>query len=302
MDLHSTDKNSGNVSKESINSEKNENDGEYVDGVSFDSEDNGLPAANASISSVSNSNTKMSPLDNSKNPISENVPKEYTCNTKKSVSDREIINKVVLDSSSTELVPTDASSDSVKNCDTKLHQTTSGSLQNKENLNTDTASHGFEVLREEPDVTDGHCESLASGKSGVNLYESSGEVEIRKRKRNTSKSTCTYPEVSHIKDVGECGSEKVSKKAKDFSLFHYLKVEVTRGYLFEEQGEKYIEQREKVYTFMKTPRELEKLMWFGFLLCLDCFLFVFTYLPVRLVSALFQLFGNIVCLRFLKNG
>ncbi len=35
-------------------------------------------------------------------------------------------------------------------------------------------------------------------------------------------------------------------------------MEVTRGYLFEEQEEKYLDQREKVYTFMKTPRELEK--------------------------------------------
>ena len=44
----------------------------------------------------------------------------------------------------------------------------------------------------------------------------------------------------------------------EFSLFNYLKAEVTRGYLFEEQGGKYIEQREKMYTFMKTPREVEK--------------------------------------------
>ena len=35
-------------------------------------------------------------------------------------------------------------------------------------------------------------------------------------------------------------------------------MEVTRGYLFEEQEEKYQDQLKKVYTFMKTPRELEK--------------------------------------------
>ena len=38
-------------------------------------------------------------------------------------------------------------------------------------------------------------------------------------------------------------------------------MEVTRSYLFEEQGEKYTEQMEKVYTFMKTPRELEKVIF-----------------------------------------
>lgn len=46
----------------------------------------------------------------------------------------------------------------------------------------------------------------------------------------------------------------------DFSLLNYLKVEVTKGSLLDEQGEKYIDQREKVYTFMKTPRELEKVL------------------------------------------
>ena len=44
-----------------------------------------------------------------------------------------------------------------------------------------------------------------------------------------------------------------------------------------------------------------QLMWFGFLLCLDCFLFVFTYLPVRLLLALLRFLGNIICFRFLKN-
>ncbi|XP_028391533.1 transmembrane anterior posterior transformation protein 1 homolog [Dendronephthya gigantea] len=110
-----------------------------------------------------------------------------------------------------------------------------------------------------------------------------------------------------ITDVGDHEVIDSSKylpqnSRKDFSLFHYLRVEMTRGYLFEEQEEKYIDQREKVYTFMKTPRELEKLMWFGFLLCLDCFLFVFTYLPVRVLLAVLKLLGNVICLKFLRRG
>ncbi|XP_046851504.1 transmembrane anterior posterior transformation protein 1 homolog [Xenia sp. Carnegie-2017] len=88
---------------------------------------------------------------------------------------------------------------------------------------------------------------------------------------------------------------------KDFSLFRYLKMEMTRGHLFEEREGRYLEQREKVYTFMKTPRELEKLMWFGFLLCLDCFLFVFTYLPIRVLGAVLQLLAGIVSLKFLRT-
>jgi hypothetical protein len=40
-----------------------------------------------------------------------------------------------------------------------------------------------------------------------------------------------------------------------------------------------------MYTFMKIPRELEKFMSYGFFHCVDSFLFVFTFLPVRFLLA-----------------
>ena len=40
-----------------------------------------------------------------------------------------------------------------------------------------------------------------------------------------------------------------------------------------------------MYTFMKIPRELEKFMSYGFFHCVDSFLFVFTFLPVRFALA-----------------
>ena len=36
-------------------------------------------------------------------------------------------------------------------------------------------------------------------------------------------------------------------------------------------------------------------MVFGFMLCLDCFLFIFTYLPLRVAVALFNLLCGIFC-------
>lgn len=42
------------------------------------------------------------------------------------------------------------------------------------------------------------------------------------------------------------------------SVLGYFKSELTRGYLLEGAQEKFTERRERVYTFMKTPRELEK--------------------------------------------
>ena len=87
------------------------------------------------------------------------------------------------------------------------------------------------------------------------------------------------------------------------SLLAYLRSEVTRGYQLENDQERYQIKREKVkqhaslfvrnlnfdiyilslqvYTFLKIPRELEKFMSYGFFHCLDSFLFVFTFLPIR---------------------
>merc|ERR1719367_237141 len=69
------------------------------------------------------------------------------------------------------------------------------------------------------------------------------------------------------------------------SLATYLSCEVTRGYRLEEDSERYVRRRQKMYTFMKIPRELEKFMSYGFFHCLDSFLFVFTFLPIRFMLA-----------------
>ena len=74
------------------------------------------------------------------------------------------------------------------------------------------------------------------------------------------------------------------------SLFHYLSSEVTRGYQLEQDEERYTRRRQKMYTFMKIPRELEKFMSYGFFHCLDSFLFVFTFLPVRFLVAVSAVF------------
>ena len=51
-------------------------------------------------------------------------------------------------------------------------------------------------------------------------------------------------------------------------------------------SERYVRRRQKMYTFMKIPRELEKFMSYGFFHCVDSFLFVFTFLPVRFALAI----------------
>lgn len=73
------------------------------------------------------------------------------------------------------------------------------------------------------------------------------------------------------------------------SLFEFLRVELTRSYLLEHDEERYSARREKVYSFMKIPREVEKFMTYGFFQCADSFLFVYTFLPMRFILAFISL-------------
>ncbi|XP_027626247.1 transmembrane anterior posterior transformation protein 1 homolog [Tupaia chinensis] len=86
------------------------------------------------------------------------------------------------------------------------------------------------------------------------------------------------------KDLG-----KFSDLGLELSLLRFLSAELTRGYFLEHNEAKYTERRERVYTCMRIPRELEKLMVFGIFLCLDAFLYIFTLLPLRVFLALFRL-------------
>ncbi|KAK3535978.1 hypothetical protein QTP70_023718, partial [Hemibagrus guttatus] len=77
--------------------------------------------------------------------------------------------------------------------------------------------------------------------------------------------------------------------AEEPSLLRFMCAELTRGYFLEHNEAKYMERRERVYTCMRIPKELEKLMMFGCFLCLDAFLYVFTLLPLRTLLAFLRL-------------
>uniref|UniRef100_A0A0A9Y4K5 Protein TAPT1 n=1 Tax=Lygus hesperus TaxID=30085 RepID=A0A0A9Y4K5_LYGHE len=69
------------------------------------------------------------------------------------------------------------------------------------------------------------------------------------------------------------------------SLWEFLGSELNRSYALENDEEQYSARREKVYSFMKIPREVEKFMVYGFMQCADSFFFVYTFLPIRFVLA-----------------
>ncbi|XP_062964355.1 transmembrane anterior posterior transformation protein 1 homolog isoform X2 [Cynocephalus volans] len=100
------------------------------------------------------------------------------------------------------------------------------------------------------------------------------------------------PAPQHTETLGFYESDRRREKRRgraELSLLRFLSAELTRGYFLEHNEAKYTERRERVYTCMRIPRELEKLMFFGIFLCLDAFLYVFTLLPLRVFLALFRL-------------
>lgn len=61
----------------------------------------------------------------------------------------------------------------------------------------------------------------------------------------------------------------------------YVYEELRRGYVLENDEQRYTERRQKFYTFMKVPFEFEKFMFQAYFQIVDAFLFVFTLLPIR---------------------
>lgn len=80
---------------------------------------------------------------------------------------------------------------------------------------------------------------------------------------------------------------------KSASLFAFLHVELTRGYLLEHDEERFSARREKVYSFIKIPQELEKFMAYGFFQCADSLLFVYTFLPLRFIMAFWSFLNRL---------
>ncbi|XP_016992616.2 protein TAPT1 homolog [Drosophila takahashii] len=78
------------------------------------------------------------------------------------------------------------------------------------------------------------------------------------------------------------------------TFFDFFKVEMTRGYMLEHDEERYSARRQKIYSFMRIPRDLERFMVYGIMQCADSFLYIHTFLPVRFVMAIWALVSRTV--------
>jgi hypothetical protein len=75
-----------------------------------------------------------------------------------------------------------------------------------------------------------------------------------------------------------------------FTLWDYFKDELTASEFDNLQELK----RERVTNFLGIPWSIEKLMVFGFFICLDSFLYTLTILPLRVIFTFYSLIMNIV--------
>ncbi|XP_041652857.1 transmembrane anterior posterior transformation protein 1 homolog isoform X2 [Cheilinus undulatus] len=127
--------------------------------------------------------------------------------------------------------------------------------------------------------------------------EKEADIELKKRQKRPWEDlhrsgkigiTPELPETLGFYDISAVRREQREHPA-DPSLTRFITAELTRGYFLEHNEAKYTERRERVYTCMRIPKELEKLMTFGLFLCVDAFLYVFTLLPLRVLLAVLRL-------------
>ncbi|TNM85790.1 hypothetical protein fugu_008061 [Takifugu bimaculatus] len=133
------------------------------------------------------------------------------------------------------------------------------------------------------------ADSLSSG-LGEEKEKEKEDSEWDKKSDRVRNNTGKYGFTESLRFSDKNGDSKDKKRnLSDLSLFRFITTELTRGYFLEHNEAKYTERRERVYTCLRIPKELEKLMTFGFFLCLDAFLYVFTLLPLRVILALLRL-------------
>lgn len=79
--------------------------------------------------------------------------------------------------------------------------------------------------------------------------------------------------------------ERSKAPTTPFSLWDYLQVELAAT----DSDEAHDFKRERVKNFLILPDALERTLMFGFIVCLDSFMYIFTILPIRFVRSSFSL-------------
>ncbi|CAG0914031.1 unnamed protein product [Notodromas monacha] len=69
------------------------------------------------------------------------------------------------------------------------------------------------------------------------------------------------------------------------SFWNFVRAELNRNFVLDGDEARLEERRKNLYTFFSIPRNLEHFVAYGFFQCMDAFLYLFTFLPIRFILA-----------------
>ncbi|KAG0738480.1 hypothetical protein G6F57_012198 [Rhizopus arrhizus] len=111
-------------------------------------------------------------------------------------------------------------------------------------------------------------------------------------KKNNSKKYKKSKRSQSVRDDQQVPEQPaVEDGVRSVSFLDYLRDELTVADFDSAQELK----RERVTNFLSVPGAIEKLMGFGFFVCLDSFLYTFTILPLRFCLAFYHFLIYIIC-------
>ncbi|XP_072750936.1 protein TAPT1 homolog isoform X3 [Anoplolepis gracilipes] len=139
----------------------------------------------------------------------------------------------------------------------------------------------IERVMQSTHLADGDMEHSWSEKKTIRFR---GADKSKNHVSSNNKQRVENVDPPHYKSQLSNGQD--TEKKQRVSLMQFLRTELTRDYQLEHDEERFSARREKVYSFIKIPREVENFMAYGFLQCADSFLFVYTFLPLRFAMAL----------------
>ncbi|KAI9497393.1 eukaryotic membrane protein family-domain-containing protein [Zychaea mexicana] len=133
----------------------------------------------------------------------------------------------------------------------------------------------------------------------------SATVKDEEQKHQLPSSTTTITSKEQQKEQQQQDNTNTADKnhqhGVSFSFWDYLRDELTVSDFDTQQEIK----RERITNFLGVPAAIEKLMAFGFVVCLDSFLYTFTILPLRFGLAFYHymlnMYHNILVLLYKKD-
>ncbi|KAI9592333.1 eukaryotic membrane protein family-domain-containing protein [Syncephalis fuscata] len=132
-----------------------------------------------------------------------------------------------------------------------------------------------------------HEESIAGQSKTGEFYATLKSSELS---QNTIMPTSLHRRRSSLRSIANRRDSPQETVGEFSTLWDFLKAELTTS----ENDATAELKRERVTNFFHVPKEIEKLFTFGYFICFDSFIHVFTILPMRVLLAARHLVGSMM--------